>query len=613
MRVEVHRITAIVENDDTFVAQIFVKLAFKGMANDKHLTRLNPDVKGATLNTPYFPLDKDCNPTFKPNAAWYLEQLVFDNMAAPPCEQLRQRDAKVKKIDDDLVLEIYTEGKFYEKYELQDFPFDAQDLTFHLTLNVQVDGKLGMDLDIDDGITRYISQDGFMLADRWSNRGLIGMPILCYALQFDPQGTSDDDISSTPRRVLKVGTEAKKAFQAENKQRQFASWSRSENKQRVSSSENKQPSSSSGREETRPASALGSGVDATVDAIAKKLVQPLGAMSKAVETELGLDEQSMPLMTSENQKLVRKFPTAYFTLKVQRRYRYYLWNVMLPTFIFPILCMLQFSLNDDYATRLECSLGLVLTIVLFKFAVVSPANFPTVNYLTLLDQQVLLTLVLVSLMAIENGLAAWLKVHYLAQASRAASAAAATTADNSSGEATPPPPNPQLIFLQLPDGQWPPSAICDYWMSWCFALWWVLQVCAMPSTRRPTLPTHPLARGAARQVLFFLMKFRNAMRHGTKLEDIRKQAIMEGLREDATVDSKRSCNNSNDSGIMKARRSGNRSSTGAIDLLAKATSHEYAFARIRMTRKIPSTGSPAVAHSDDHATSSASPDRGCEN
>ena len=237
MRVEVHRITAIVENDDTFVAQIFVKLAFKGMANDKHLTRLNPDVKGATLNTPYFPLDKDCNPTFKPNAAWYLEQLVFDNMAAPPCEQLRQRDAKVKKIDDDLVLEIYTEGKFYEKYELQDFPFDAQDLTFHLTLNVQVDGKLGMDLDIDDGITRYISQDGFMLADRWSNRGLIGMPILCYALQFDPQGTSDDDISSTPRRVLKVGTEAKKAFQAENKQRQFASWSRSENKQRVSSSE----------------------------------------------------------------------------------------------------------------------------------------------------------------------------------------------------------------------------------------------------------------------------------------------------------------------------------------------------------------------------------------
>ena len=100
----------------------------------------------------------------------------------------------------------------------------------------------------------------------------------------------------------------------------------------------------------------------------------------------------------------RIFPLAFFSVKVHRCASYYVWNILVPATCFVVLGMLQFSLPPDDSTRLEISLGLVLVTVLFKFAVVSPSNFPTVAYLTLLDQHLLWCNFAIFVMALENGL-----------------------------------------------------------------------------------------------------------------------------------------------------------------------------------------------------------------
>ena len=76
-------------------------------------------------------------PTFKPNAAWYLHQIVIENLDMPPKEQLEKRDQNVRIMGGDVYLTLYSEGKFFQMLQLDEFPFDSQDLTFTVTLNVQ--------------------------------------------------------------------------------------------------------------------------------------------------------------------------------------------------------------------------------------------------------------------------------------------------------------------------------------------------------------------------------------------------------------------------------------------------------------------------------------------
>ena len=68
-----------------------------------------------------------------------------------------------------IMLEIYAEGRFFEPYELSAFPFDAQDLTFTLTLNVQVAGPMGVKL--------IRSSDGS------TSRGFVYEPVHLHGLQ----------------------------------------------------------------------------------------------------------------------------------------------------------------------------------------------------------------------------------------------------------------------------------------------------------------------------------------------------------------------------------------------------------------------------------------------
>ena len=70
------------------------------------------------------------------------------------------------------------QGLFYERFELNDFPFDAQDLTFSLAMNVRVDGQLGCKLRIADNVDMVLEKTGFLLAHRRSLHGHEGSQIL---------------------------------------------------------------------------------------------------------------------------------------------------------------------------------------------------------------------------------------------------------------------------------------------------------------------------------------------------------------------------------------------------------------------------------------------------
>ena len=160
---EVHRISSIDETASTFGAQVYVRAVFRDGVNilDGELAN--------KLDEPYFPT-RDDGPMWKPNARWYLDRLVFDNMCTPPKEQLKQRDQEARVEKSDIVLTIYTEGLFYECFELWDFPFDAQDLTFTLSLNATVDGPVGCKLERAVHVDSVISVQGMLLKHRWFNR-----------------------------------------------------------------------------------------------------------------------------------------------------------------------------------------------------------------------------------------------------------------------------------------------------------------------------------------------------------------------------------------------------------------------------------------------------------
>ena len=83
--VEITRLSSIDENAGTFSAQIFVRCIFPNGAEDPHLMAYP---EGTSLSTPHFPLDAEGKPLWRPNAAWYLQRMIFDNMITPPKEQL---------------------------------------------------------------------------------------------------------------------------------------------------------------------------------------------------------------------------------------------------------------------------------------------------------------------------------------------------------------------------------------------------------------------------------------------------------------------------------------------------------------------------------------------
>ena len=167
--VDIYRLVDVNDAAGTFNGQIYIEMALPGKAKDPHLAALHPD-KGPY---PYFPYVKDQSgrkdtrtPTFKPNAEWFLDQIGFDNLIAG--SQTRM-DSKCMIVEDDIIMSLYVEGDFLETLELYSFPFDAQDLTFTMSLNCQSNGKWPCRfVPRPEGTKGHIARPGFFLDHQWS-------------------------------------------------------------------------------------------------------------------------------------------------------------------------------------------------------------------------------------------------------------------------------------------------------------------------------------------------------------------------------------------------------------------------------------------------------------
>lgn len=126
-RVDVTHIAEIDQINQSFYARVFLVLRIAGGASDPDL---NADFDG-------FPLDPDGRPTFRPSAKWYLHHLDFPNG-----KNLKITEAKVTKEGEDLLLIQQVEGLFFERFELQNFPFDEQDLTVTVSCNCELEGPV---------------------------------------------------------------------------------------------------------------------------------------------------------------------------------------------------------------------------------------------------------------------------------------------------------------------------------------------------------------------------------------------------------------------------------------------------------------------------------------
>ena len=87
--VEIQKLHRLDITSQSFSAQIWMEFVIRGGAQDPHLS----------AHSSVFPFDANGKPTFKPSAAWYMEQVDYRNAL-----DFRTVDAKIMKRGDDLVM-----------------------------------------------------------------------------------------------------------------------------------------------------------------------------------------------------------------------------------------------------------------------------------------------------------------------------------------------------------------------------------------------------------------------------------------------------------------------------------------------------------------------------
>ena len=132
---------------NSFTAHIWISIAFPGGSTD------------ADLNRPgsVFPMDSDGKPTFRPSAMWYAEQLQFSNAL-----DIKRTECLIVAKGDDLICNTRWEGRFFEEFELQEFPFDTQALTMSMSINSRTKGMLPVIFGV-NGTSAGIDHAGFTM------------------------------------------------------------------------------------------------------------------------------------------------------------------------------------------------------------------------------------------------------------------------------------------------------------------------------------------------------------------------------------------------------------------------------------------------------------------
>jgi hypothetical protein len=116
----------------TFIADVFFEFKIRGGAHDADLTR-----EGNGPPSQVFPQD-----TLRPSARWYLNQFDFANS----CWFTMHKDTMAAVRGDDIHLRFRANGEFAEQLEMEEFPFDMQELTVKLIVHCIIGGFVGVEV-----------------------------------------------------------------------------------------------------------------------------------------------------------------------------------------------------------------------------------------------------------------------------------------------------------------------------------------------------------------------------------------------------------------------------------------------------------------------------------
>lgn len=150
-RVDLIQVSGINEIEQTCRARLYVQCCFPNA--DEHLKANNFE----------FPYDEHGSPTFRPSANWYLHQFEFTNGT----KAVDKLDFRVTPMGNDLMLNMRVEGDFFSTFDLRRFPFDAQQLTFVLTIKCAREGPVPVELRLDPFIIRGVEGTEFALRNTW--------------------------------------------------------------------------------------------------------------------------------------------------------------------------------------------------------------------------------------------------------------------------------------------------------------------------------------------------------------------------------------------------------------------------------------------------------------
>lgn len=116
----------------TFFADVFFEFKIRGGALDPDLAR-----EGSGPPTTTFPSD-----TLRPSARWYLNQFDFSNTV----HFTLHHDTTAQIRGDDIHLRFRANGEFAEQLEMEEFPFDTQELTVKLIIHCIIGGAVGVEI-----------------------------------------------------------------------------------------------------------------------------------------------------------------------------------------------------------------------------------------------------------------------------------------------------------------------------------------------------------------------------------------------------------------------------------------------------------------------------------
>ena len=124
---EVLQVSNIDQVNGSFRAMVWLQFKLYGGVLDEDLS--------STSST--FRTDENGMPTFRPSAAWYMEQLDFNHV-----KSIKRIDAKIVSSGDDLCINTRWEGTFFHTFYVQDFPCDQQGLTISVSFNCRTTGMV---------------------------------------------------------------------------------------------------------------------------------------------------------------------------------------------------------------------------------------------------------------------------------------------------------------------------------------------------------------------------------------------------------------------------------------------------------------------------------------